>query len=107
MAKVEAGAAAHVEDRPCVTEQLMAPPLVGLDLRPPVDAILPVDGLGDVRAPVHVRVREAHDPIIAPGRTGRGGDYRGVNGIVKAGDSTPPSISKILPVTHDAASDAR
>ena len=29
------------------------------------------------------------------------------NGMVNAGDSTPPAISKILPVTHDAASDAR
>ena len=28
-------------------------------------------------------------------------------GIVKAGCSTPPSISKILPVTHDAAGEAR
>ncbi len=33
--------------------------------------------------------------------------YRGVKGMVKEGDSTPPSISKTLPVTQDAASDAR
>ena len=34
-------------------------------------------------------------------------DYRRSKGIVNAGDSTPPSTSKILPVTNDDAGDAR
>ena len=33
--------------------------------------------------------------------------YRRSNGTVNAGASTPPSTSKILPVTNDDAFDAR
>ena len=38
---------------------------------------------------------------------GRASDQRGSTGIVNAGCSTPPSISMILPVTHEDASLAR
>lgn len=60
MCSIQAGPCADIENRSCVSDKLIHQFLVPIDRWPPVDPLLPVNGLANVRTGINLRVRVAH-----------------------------------------------